>query len=67
MVFILSYSKSKIPSYDELVAYARRNTEMDANAVSTENKSENDERDEQSKSIHDGLLVELVEAMNMYV
>ncbi|XP_077270191.1 uncharacterized protein LOC143901639 [Temnothorax americanus] len=57
--------KSKIPSYNELVAYAKRNTEMDANAVSTGNESENDERNEQAKSEHGGLPVKPAEAMNI--
>lgn len=40
---------------------------MDANAVSTENKSQNDEQDEQLKSRHGDLPEELAEAMDMYV
>lgn len=66
MVFILSYSKFEIPSYTELVAYVR-NEKMDTNIVSTENVSENDKQDEQSKNGHSDLAVEHAETMDMYV
>lgn len=58
--------KSRIPSYNELVACAKRNTEMYANAVSTENILKNDKQDEQSKSGHGDLPVELAEAMDIF-